>query len=125
MSPVYLLAFALFTSTSDRSAIDLLLREREVPQDLYYLAQRPSGIMFCDKRLKARQTRRFEERYGLRLKKVIAAEVASNGFGWAHDDIVVLPCEVTTKLAADKMLSDFDIELRRFEARYGLNIEVR
>ena len=125
MSTGYLLAFAFFTSTADQSVIDLLMRAREVPQDLYYLAQRPSGIMFCDKRLKARQNRRFEERYGLRLTKVIAAEVAKDGLGWAPDDIVVLPCEVTTKQAADKLLINFDIELRRFEARYGLSGEAR
>jgi hypothetical protein len=120
-----LLAIALFASTTDQSAIERLHRAREVPKELYYLAQRPSGIMFCDQRLKARQTRRFEERYGLRLKRLIAAEEAKDGLGWAPDDIVMLTCEATSKRAADKMLSGFEIDLRRFESRYGLSAEVR
>lgn len=101
------------------------MRARDVPQDLYYLAERPSGIMFCDKRLKTRQARRFEKRFGPRLKKVIAAAVAKDGAAWAPGQIVVVPCENTTKQAADKMLSNFDLELRRFEARYGISSEVR
>lgn len=125
MSLGYLLALALVAPTTDGRAIDLLLRAREVPQDLYYVVQRPSGIMFCDQRLKARQARRFEERYGLRLKRVIAAQVAKEGLGWAPDDIVMLTCEATSKRAADKMLSGFEIDLRRFESRYGLSAEVR
>lgn len=116
----YTVALALLAPTSDTGVIDLLRRERVVPVDLYYLAQKPSGIMFCDSRLGRRQAERFDKRYGFRLKNVIAAETAKNGLGWKPDEIVVLPCYQTTRRDADEMLEAFDLDLRKFEERHGL-----
>jgi hypothetical protein len=119
MSAFALALLALQTAPA-LQAEQLLQQAGTMPKDLFYLAQRPSGTMFCDNRIQRQQGARFDKRYGPRLNRLAKIVVARDGLGWTANEIVVTPCYTITRRQAATMLNDFERDLRAFELRYGL-----
>lgn len=122
-----LIALALAASAPPHyvKAIDLFRLAFAIPQDLFYLAERPSGTMLCNKTQRQRQTKAFDKRYGARFNILILAARARDGLGWSPDDVLLTPCYRFSQKRAQKMLDAFEGELSGYEARYGLTPTVR
>lgn len=106
-------------------AADLLERGFQIPMNLFYLAQLPSGTMFCEKARKLRQTRKFDKRYGIRFNKLIEVVREREGLGWPPDQVITTPCYRSSQKSAEAMLDDFELDLGAYEVRYGLDVSVR
>lgn len=78
------LAFLMLATgqVAELRAETMLAQAFEMPKDLFYLVQSPSGTMFCDKGLKRRQARRFDKRYGSRVNRLASVIAAREGLGW-------------------------------------------
>lgn len=122
-----LLFFALqFAAASQNIKAASLLREATtIPKDLFYLAARPSGTMFCNKKLKERQNRAFDKRFGKRFNRLVVAVTSREGLSWSSDDVVLTPCYLYSQNQAVGMLDDFEGELSAYERRFGLSPNVR
>ena len=101
-------------------ASDLLREGFGIPRDLFYLAQQPSGTVFCDKTLRRRQNREFDKRYGDRFSRLVKVVREREGLGWKPDEIITTPCLRLPRKLARSLLDQFEHDLRAYEARYGL-----
>jgi hypothetical protein len=103
----------------------------EIPTDVFYLADLPSGSGFCDKAQARRQRAAFDKRYGARFNRLVeVAKSREEGkspkeLGWDPDDIIVGSCHRITGAHARRLLNDFDTTLIVYEKRYGLASRVR
>jgi hypothetical protein len=106
-------------------ARNLLKEGFSVPRDLFYLAQVPSGTMFCDKALRSQQNREFDRRYGERFGRLIKVVTEREGLGWKPDEIITTPCLRLPRKQAWSLLDQFGKDLYSYEVRYGLRANVR
>lgn len=105
-------------------ASDPLTADSGIPRDLFFLARRPNGTMFCDKTLQRQQKREFDKRYGDRFSKLAEVVRRREGLGWDSDEIVTTPCFRMSRRMARSLLDEFDHDLKAYEARYGLGEDV-
>lgn len=122
---LFSLALAMAAVPQNVKAGDLFSVASQVPKNLFYLASRPSGTMFCEKAQKRRQIKAFDRRFGKRFNRLIDVVRLREGLGWSPDDIVVAPCYRPSQEQAMRMLDDFEIELSAYEKRFGLASNVR
>lgn len=106
-------------------ARDLLQESHRIPKDLFYLAQKPSGVMACDNTLRRQQNREFDRRYGRRFNRLVEVISAREGLGWQPDDIILVPCFSLSQEKAGPLLDQFGRDLRAYQDRYGLRPDPR
>lgn len=121
MFGVIILLAAVTNAPSSVKAADLLKQASRIPKDLFYLAEQPSGIMFCNDGLSKSQERLFDARFGIRYNRLVAVVSEREGLGWEPDDMIVTPCRNLNRQAADALLDQFEEKLSSYEDRYGLN----
>ena len=122
---LYFLALAVAAVPQNVAAVDLFSVASQVPKDLFYLASKPSGTMFCEKAQKRRQTKAFDKRFGKRFNKLVDVVRKRDGLGWSGDEIIVTPCYRPSHEQAKIMLDDFESELSAYEKRFKLASNVR
>jgi hypothetical protein len=67
-----ILLAAVTSAPSNVKAADLLRQATRIPKGLFYLAEQPSGAMFCNDVLSKRQERLFDARFGVRYNRLVA-----------------------------------------------------
>jgi len=112
---------ALVLLSPSVSASEIVDRPSQMPQFLFEAMRFPSGSQLCDKRMKRRQARAFDKRYGQRVLRLANAIGSTQNSGWSQGATARSACVKLSRKDLEQALDGFDWTLTGFEDHYGLS----